>query len=141
MNNNENVDLNRRAILENGDVVDAGGNLWLHDFWGENLNESTSHGSYRPLTVLSFRMTYQWAGLYRRCYHATNVALHCAVTALVVRLGRHLMNGRPAGVYLSGLLFAAHPVHCEAVAGLVGRADLGTQCISALRTFYSTHFS
>jgi hypothetical protein len=29
------------------------------------------------------------------------------------------------GLVLAGLLFAAHPVHTEAVAGIVGRADVG----------------
>lgn len=112
--------------MENGDVLQTTtlGQLMRHDFWGVNLNDTASHGSYRPLTVLSFRLTFAVAGLKAAAYHATNVILHCVVTALVVRLARCFLNN-DAGVYLSGLLFAAHPVHCEAVAALVGRADLG----------------
>lgn len=29
--------------------------LWHHDFWGSRLSSNTSHKSYRPLTVLTFR--------------------------------------------------------------------------------------
>ena len=82
-----------------------------HDFWGTALNHSGSHGSYRPFIVLSFRLT----GGHRDPFwqHLVNVLLHCLVTSLV------------AGMSLeAGLLFAVHPVHCEAVAGLVGRADV-----------------
>lgn len=31
------------------------GDLWHHDFWGSRLSSNTSHKSYRPLTVLTFR--------------------------------------------------------------------------------------
>ncbi|KAG8517041.1 LOW QUALITY PROTEIN: Protein O-mannosyl-transferase TMTC4, partial [Galemys pyrenaicus] len=31
------------------------GALWHHDFWGSRLSSNTSHKSYRPLTVLTFR--------------------------------------------------------------------------------------
>ena len=30
-------------------------NLFINDFWGNKLDSKTSHKSYRPLTVLSFR--------------------------------------------------------------------------------------
>ena len=127
--------MHRRAILENGDVLQTTTLVQLisHDFWGVELNDAASHGSYRPLTVLSFRLTFAMVGLKAPVYHAANVALHCVVTALVVRLARRFLNG-VGGVYLSGLLFAAHPVHCEAVAALVGRADLGNKRIFFVHT-------
>ena len=44
---------------ENNDVHGPGGLLrsasLYHDYWGEAMNSSTSHKSYRPMTVLSFR--------------------------------------------------------------------------------------
>lgn len=30
-------------------------NIWSNDFWGSNLSSNSSHKSYRPLTVLTFR--------------------------------------------------------------------------------------
>lgn len=57
-------------------------------------------------------------------YHLVNVAFHGAVTVLFTVLARLLLGG---GLWslLAGLLFASHPVHTEAVAGVVGRADEG----------------
>ncbi len=101
--------------------------VMVHDFWGTPLNVSGSHGSYRPLVTLTFRWTAQLAGLDQAYwFHWTNILFHCCMTAAVTILaGRvSLTDGDNAGRYVSGLLFAAHPVHCEAVAGLVGRADM-----------------
>ncbi|MEQ2236041.1 Protein O-mannosyl-transferase tmtc2 [Ilyodon furcidens] len=50
--------------------------------------------------------------------------LHGLVTALVTALS-HSLLGRGLWSLLAGLLFASHPVHTEAVAGVVGRADVG----------------
>ena len=72
-------------------------------------------------------------------FHGTNVYLHAAVTGLLVvavRLYRLVPLGACAGardatratetgvLLVMGILFAVHPVHCEAVTGLVGRADV-----------------
>lgn len=73
--------------------------------------------------MASFKLNHALAGFRPAGFHAVNVLLHCAATALVVRLGRLLLPTRWA-VGAAGALFAAHPVHTEAVAGIVGRADL-----------------
>src|SRR5947208_3339583 len=54
-------------------------------------------------------------------FHLVNLLLHAAVSAAVAELTRRMIGQRAA--YLAGLLFAAHPVHVEAVAGIVGRAE------------------
>lgn len=60
-----------------------------------------------------------------------NAQLHAVCSWLVCRLGRRLgLAAWPAAV--AGLLFAAHPVHCEAVAGIVGRADLLATALALL---------
>ena len=45
------------AILNNKDVKldKPWENLFFHDFWGNKLASNTSHKSYRPLTVITFR--------------------------------------------------------------------------------------
>ena len=47
----------KRAIVYNKDLLPETplSDLLIHDFWGEDLLSETSHKSYRPLTVLSFR--------------------------------------------------------------------------------------
>lgn len=45
------------AILSNNDLKPETplSDLFVHDFWGSKLDSKTSHKSYRPLTVLTFR--------------------------------------------------------------------------------------
>ncbi|PSN35539.1 hypothetical protein C0J52_25675 [Blattella germanica] len=72
-------------------------------------------------------------------YHLVNILLHCLATSLVVRLARLLFPSY-VPVAITGLLFAAHPIHTEAVAGVVGRADVAA-CIFYLLSFqcYMSH--
>lgn len=95
--------------------------LLQNDFWGTALTDSGSHGSYRPVCVLSFRLNYLLGGFKPLGYHLVNVLLHSLATFLVIQLARRL---HPNGAGVAGLVFASHPVHTEAVAGIVGRADL-----------------
>ncbi|MGH9868357.1 MAG: hypothetical protein ACREAA_09365, partial [Candidatus Polarisedimenticolia bacterium] len=82
---------------------------------------------YRPLTILSYAANHAVSGLEPWSYHAVNLALHALASALVVVLAVAL--GLPVGAAAAaGLLFAAHPVHTEAVAGVVGRAELLAAC-------------
>ncbi|KFB36955.1 AGAP009112-PA-like protein [Anopheles sinensis] len=104
-----------------------------NDFWGTPLTDSGSHGSYRPLCVASFKLNYLLDGFKPFGYHLVNVLLHSLATGLVVKLARHILPAARSGAAVAGLLFAAHPIHTEAVAGVVGRADL-TGCIFYLLT-------
>lgn len=52
-----------------------------------------SHGSYRPLCVLTFRLNHLLGGLEPWGYHLVNVALHAACTVLVVRVARKVNCG------------------------------------------------
>ncbi|KAI7844666.1 hypothetical protein COHA_001755 [Chlorella ohadii] len=194
--------------IYNGDVTDDRKPLralLTNDFWGQQLSSPMSHKSYRPLTVLSFRLQHRlgrallgdWKEEASRVplppnlaagggggssgssrplmgdhqqrrghtinpltFHACNVAAHAGVTVLVYRLARRLAaarswaggagaasssgsssssggsgSGSSAGdgfdwtafsfePFLAALLFALHPVHTEAVAGVVGHAEL-----------------
>ncbi|ALC38086.1 CG4341 [Drosophila busckii] len=126
----------RRAILANGDV--SGAAPWQrsfgNDFWGTPLTDSGSHGSWRPLCVLSFRLNYVLGGGFAPWgFHLVNNLLHCMATALVVRVARTLLASFWA-VLATGALFAVHPIHTEAVAGVVGRADVAA-CVCYLLTY------
>ncbi|XP_013381670.1 transmembrane and TPR repeat-containing protein 1-like [Lingula anatina] len=115
------------AIKSNGDVT--GNTPWSqmfsNDFWGKSMADNTSHKSYRPLCVLSFRLNYMLGGLNPVSFHVVNVALHTIATLLFVHICDTLVY-RPSShlALLAGLLFAVHPVHTEAVAGIVGQADV-----------------
>ncbi|XP_051546831.1 protein O-mannosyl-transferase TMTC2 isoform X1 [Myxocyprinus asiaticus] len=115
-----------RAIRTNQDLLPdtPWTNILYDDFWGTLLTHSGSHKSFRPLCTLSFRLNYVLGGLDPWGYHLVNVGLHCCVTSLFTALCRPLLGGGPWSL-LAGLLFASHPIHTEAVAGVVGRADVG----------------
>lgn len=121
------ISLRSRAILSNPDLhwntpLSA---LMLNDFWGTPLSHSGSHKSYRPVTVLSFRLNYYWHQLRPMGYHLTNLVLHAITAALFTRFAGQLFRAQTRPTLVAGLLFATHPIHCEAVSSVVGRADTG----------------
>nr|XP_057930614.1 protein O-mannosyl-transferase TMTC3 [Doryrhamphus excisus]XP_057930615.1 protein O-mannosyl-transferase TMTC3 [Doryrhamphus excisus]XP_057930616.1 protein O-mannosyl-transferase TMTC3 [Doryrhamphus excisus]XP_057930618.1 protein O-mannosyl-transferase TMTC3 [Doryrhamphus excisus] len=112
------------AILDNKDLRPSTPlrNLFLNDFWGTPMAEERSHKSYRPLTVLTFRLNYLLSELSAASYHMFNVILHAIVCVLFLRVCRLFLD-RTSGL-VAALLFAVHPIHTEAVTGVVGRAEL-----------------
>ena len=96
---------NLRAIFGNG-------------YWPENRVFL-----YRPLVIFSYALNYSVVGLKPFTYHLVNVLLHAGNSALVYCLFVALFEAR--GVALAGAAaFALHPIHTEAVANVVGRAEL-----------------
>ncbi|XP_041350711.1 protein O-mannosyl-transferase TMTC2-like [Gigantopelta aegis] len=126
-----------RAIQKNPDLLPETPllNIFYDDFWGTPLTHSGSHKSYRPLCVLSFRLNHILGELDPWGYHLGNVLLHTLVTAVFTHLARIFLK-RSLPTLTAGLLFASHPVHTEAVAGVVGRADVGA-CLFFLLAFLS----
>ncbi len=77
---------------------------------------------YRPLSLLSLGVDRQLGGGALWLPHAENLLIHAAVAALVVILARRFLA--LASAIAVGGLVALLPVHVEAVASLVGRAEL-----------------
>jgi Tfp pilus assembly protein PilF len=78
---------------------------------------------YRPITALTLAANWAVAGGDPRAFHLVNVLLHGLAAVLVYRLALSVLTA-PAPAVVAGLLFAVHPVHVEAVANLVGRAEV-----------------
>jgi len=78
-------------------------------------------GLYRPLPLASYAIDWQLGGP-AWWFHAVNVAWHAGASIAVAWLARQWSGQRAA--LAAGLLFAVHPVHVEAVANIVGRAEL-----------------
>ena len=128
----------RAAIIGNNDVQN--GNLldiWRHDFWGQDITLTDSHKSYRPLTVLSYRINYALHQFNASGYHIMNVLLHVGVVCLFYVFSNKMTS--QFGAFIAALLFAVHPVHVESVASIVGRADVlcGMFYLLALMCYYT----
>jgi len=82
---------------------------------------------FRPVTFGSFALNFALEGAHPLGYHVVNLLLHAAVTLLLYLVLLKLLEGvqQGAGVaWAAALLFAVHPIHTEAVASIVGRAEL-----------------
>src|SRR5438309_12037365 len=75
---------------------------------------------YRPLIIATFSLDRLVDGA--TWFHAVNVFWHAAAAVVVAALARHWAGLR--GALAAGVIFAVHPVHVEAVANVVGRAEL-----------------
>lgn len=109
-------------IVEGNRRVHDLGNLrsiWLTPYWtfyGPEL------GLYRPLTIFLFALQWAAGGGAAWVFHAVSVLLHALATALVFALLLRFTDRIPA--FVGALVFAVHPVHTEAVANVVGQAEI-----------------
>ncbi len=78
---------------------------------------------YRPLTTLTYRTTAALAGLDKGVFHATNILLHWICAVLIGEILWRLTRQCNAA-FMTAVLFALHPVGVEAVASIVGRAEI-----------------
>jgi hypothetical protein len=109
------------ALVETNSRVQAFdvGAAFTTPYWGVERND----GLYRPITLVSFALDWKVGGGRPLWFHLVNVLLHGLVAALVVVFVRATLCDPFAGL-AAGFLFAAHPVHVEAVQWIAGRAEL-----------------
>ncbi|KAL3188823.1 hypothetical protein MRX96_002983 [Rhipicephalus microplus] len=128
------------------------GRLFVNDFWGTPIHKEQSHKSYRPLCVLTFRLNY-WLHELRPigiphgervsslaswpCFFSESQQTGVPKKAIGLPPGpsgkQDSKNDSASRVcstavplkasVTAALLFAVHPVHTEAVTGVVGRAE------------------
>jgi protein O-mannosyl-transferase len=92
--------------------------IFTENYWGTSRHSP----NWRPLIILSYALNYRisdkpWA------FHVVNVALHGMVTAVFYLLAGEALRSRWAAS-AAACVFAVLPIHTEAVANVVGRAEL-----------------
>jgi hypothetical protein len=87
-------------------------------YWPPQYGESL----YRPVSMLAYALEWAVGNGSPMVFHAVNIALFVLLAILVLMLLRELLEERAA--LLGGALFAAHPIHTEAVANVVGQSEL-----------------
>ena len=98
------------------------------DLWtGQYVPFALDH-LWRPLTSMSYAVHHWTTGEQAWAFHLVNILLYAIACAAVAEFAGRLAGLRVA--WSVGLLFAAHPVHVEPVALVIGRAE--TLCAAAL---------
>jgi tetratricopeptide (TPR) repeat protein len=104
-------------VIRDNELVHSIGRWWeiLGSPWWPD-------GLYRPLTSLLNAVNWVAGHGDPRLFHLTNIMLAGLAATLVFALAAEFLG--PAPAFVAGLLFAVHPVHVEAVANVVGRAEV-----------------
>lgn len=84
---------------------------------------SSGEVTYRPVVTFSYFLDYSIWRLNPLGFHLTNVLLHAGNVILVYLLISRLVSDRTVP-FLTGILFALHPILTEAVNGISYREDL-----------------
>ena len=88
------------------------------------LGEPTPPGNlYRPLTTISYALTERLFGLAPLPFHIFNIVLYgliCGLALPFIWLSTHSKRAAVVGA----ILFAVLPIHVEAVANIIGRAEM-----------------
>ena len=113
--------------------------VFLHDYWGENITSVRSCKSYRPLTTLSLRLTAQYVSATQntnniknspQSFHFGNIVLNSVVSSLFTYLcGFYIYNAEKnrqkiVKTLLTAVVFSTHPVHCDTVSNIANRAEI-----------------
>lgn len=108
-------------VLRNTRVHDIGdlAGIWLTPYWPSFGSEL---GLYRPLTIFVFAIQWAVGDGSPAVFHAGSVLMHTGVCLLVFLLIERLFSEDAA--FGGALLFAVHPLHTEAVANVVGQAEM-----------------
>ncbi len=112
----------------------------FYGFFGEGY-KLVEGGRYRPLSLVTFAIEYQFFGMNPHISHFINVLLFALMGALIFFLLIELLQPKaPAAFswnipFIAALLFVAHPIHTEAVANIKGRDEI-MGMLGALLTLY-----
>ena len=107
--------ITQNPVVQSGDWHESLAGSW----WPDPVEGA---GLYRPLTLFSFVAEWKAFGGTPLGFHVLNVVFHALVSLLAFLLLLEL--GSLPGALAGGVVFAIHPLHTEAVANVVGRAEL-----------------
>lgn len=86
------------------------------------LEPSPPGNLYRPLTTFTYAITKILFGVSAPYFHALNILIYAA-TCCVSLLALRKITGDVRASFIGSLLFTIHPLHTEAVANVIGRAE------------------
>jgi protein O-mannosyl-transferase len=90
-------------------------------FLGPGIENQTNY--YRPVQTVTYTVAYAAGGLSPVPYHVLSLIFHILASFFVYLLGRQMWRSTPFAL-AAAAIFAAHPVHTEAVAWIAGVPDV-----------------
>jgi tetratricopeptide (TPR) repeat protein len=101
------------------------GTIFTTNYWntGRTNEGAIDPTLYRPLTVFSYAIDHAFWGLNPGGYHLVNLLLHAAASLILFFIAADILGSRTAA-FAAAAVFAVHPVHTDAVTGIVGRAEI-----------------
>lgn len=81
-------------------------------------------GRWRPLTLITYAIEYQFFGLNPMVGHLVNVLLYGLLVVVIFQTLTLMMPGNTLIAFVTTLLFAAHPIHVEVVANIKSRDEI-----------------
>ncbi len=96
--------------------------IWTSHYWAGKI-DATDTGLYRPLTLTTYNLQYAMTGDKTGPFHILNILLHALVCFVLMKTTNLVFKDYRLTV-LTGIWYAIHPIHTEAVAGIVGRAEI-----------------
>ncbi len=111
---NEFVWDDKAFIVEDSDIKDLSnaGNFFTKDY----------QGLYRPLRTLSYAISYQLWGEFPFYYHIQAMLIHIICSILVYYIFLNILKKWRLSLF-GALLFAAHPIHTEAISFITASFD------------------
>jgi hypothetical protein len=114
-----NID-DRTFIVNNPHLQDVGADTIVQLL--DPRSVVSTQRDYPLVLMLTFALQQLVSPNHAPAFHIVNVLLYALVCALLLALLRRHLRGSAA--FAVAALFAAHPLHAESVAWIVGRADL-----------------
>lgn len=98
-------------------------------FSGKNNIDLVSGGRYRPLSIGLFALVYEIAGLTPWVYHLLAVLIYGLLCLLLFKMFTFVHTSwsqefQVRFAFIAALLYAAHPIHTEAVANVKGMDEM-----------------
>lgn len=109
-------------VLENASLRSASGTLQA--MFEPFPPAQPERGLYRPVATLSHAADFAVFDLEPNGHHIVNVVLYGALVWLVYALARVWFGNTSPTAAVAALLFAVHPVHCDAVDTVSGRSEV-----------------
>lgn len=111
-------------------------------FWGQK-KDLLEGGRYRPLTIITYAIEYQFLGETPQFSHFINIILYALLGVLLYRVLYRFFPPSDGKPWYANLAFAAtalyiaHPLHVEWVANIKGRMEI----LTVMGVLASLHFA